>query len=78
MKAVTYGEIPAYPAFRELFQAACVHGRYVITNHEHAGEYRDNQLYALIVQLKAAWENGDERAGEFASNIMETLGIEWV
>jgi hypothetical protein len=45
---------------------------------QFVGDYNAQELFALLVKLKIKWENGSEEAGEIASNIMSSLGVEWV
>lgn len=46
--------------------------------HEIDGDYTADELFALVRKLKRRWDAGDDVAGSIASDILYTLGIEWV
>lgn len=76
--SMTFGELPSYPMFKKHWDAYVFWPAYVITKHKHEGQYTLHELYELVVKLRFQWDNGDEEAGNDASSILETLGIEWV
>jgi hypothetical protein len=67
--AQTFGSIPTYPEFKELFKEMSPPHGYRIkgVSGDVDGTYDDQELFALVVKLKVKWENGDEKAGELAS-----------
>ncbi len=76
---MTYGELPSYPMFKKHFSQGVLWPTYRIDNHKSLdGSYDVGALYRLVVNLKLRWDNGDEEAGNDASAILGTLGIEWV
>lgn len=89
-KSMTYGTIPAETVFEKHFEAHVPRGRYDArmgrqdSEALHRAGARDpdgatcHQLYKIIEQLTAAWEDGDEDAGDLASAIMTTRGFEWI
>lgn len=87
--SMTYGQMPDYDVFYDAFEAEVgtgVRDRYVITagnsrdkwTRKVEGEYVPKELYALVRRLTEAWERGDDAAGDLASSILQTLGIEWI
>jgi hypothetical protein len=36
------------------------------------------ELYDLLRDLIAEWEDGDDAAGDLASGIMQVIGYEWI
>ncbi len=85
MDTKTYGDLPSYPEIKELFKKH-VDGPYYKIKAGNArtmiqaldGSYNDFGLFCLLVKLKVKAENGDEEAGQIASDILGTLGVEWV
>jgi len=43
-----------------------------------SGDVTAREMYALLEKLVAAWEDGDDSAGDLASSFLATLGFEWV
>jgi hypothetical protein len=82
----TYGELPTYPEFKNIYDEAMKadgSALYKIRSTgghiaEFSGNYNAQELFALLVKLKVKWENGDEGAGNLASDILFSLGVEWV
>jgi hypothetical protein len=84
MISMTYGTLPS----RREFIRACgaknlPDGIYTISGRPAerdgvAGDYTCQELYALVRQLTARWRDGEEGAGSWASDILGTLGFEWV
>jgi len=80
MITMTYGTLPSR---REFIRACGSRELYRISGRPAerdgvAGEYTCQELYALVRQLTAHWRDGDETAGQWASDILGTLGFEWV
>ncbi|MHA2265920.1 MAG: hypothetical protein ACXAEN_26300 [Candidatus Thorarchaeota archaeon] len=80
MDSRTYGSIPTYPEFKALFKEMSPPHGYRIkgVSGDIDGTYDDQELFGLVVKLKVKWENGDEKAGQLASDILFSLGVEWV
>jgi hypothetical protein len=87
MDSRTYGSIPTFPEFKILYEEAMKSdgsALYKIRSSssgytsQFVGDYDTHGLFALVVKLKVKWENGDEEAGDLASDIMFSLGVEWV
>lgn len=88
---MTYGVMPSFETFEAAFMASeRAEGGYTYTLrgsdaeiayeagipvHTEAGA---EELYEIIGKLRAAWENGNEGAGDLASAFLSTLGFEWV
>ena len=74
----SYGELPTYPEIKELFKKHVDGPYYKIENdRQYDGSYNDFALFCLLVKLNVQQENGNEAAGEMASSILQTLGVEW-
>lgn len=78
---MTYGTLPSRREFiracgsREIYRIA---GR-PAERDGVAGEYTCQELYGLVKRLTREWnENGDDNAGDWASDILGTLGFEWI
>ena len=83
MDTKTYGDLPSYPEIKELFKKHVDGPYYRIQSSfrgdtTYSGSYNDFALFRLLVKLKVKAENGDEEAGQIASDILQTLGAEWV
>jgi hypothetical protein len=87
MYSRTYGSIPTFPEFKILYEEAMKSdgsALYKIRSSgssyasQFVGDYDDYGLFALVVKLKVKWENGDKEAGHIASDILFSLGVEWV
>jgi hypothetical protein len=75
----SYGELPSFVEFKQRFEHHVEGPLYKIRNmNEYTGNYNVQELFALVVSLKVGWENGNEDKGSLASDILDTLGIEWV
>jgi len=42
------------------------------------GEYTLDEMYAFVEELVEAYNDGNEGAGDLASSVLQTVGIEWV
>jgi hypothetical protein len=91
MKSMTYGVMPGMLEFEAAFiESGVTEGGYTYTLKgsdalvaEEAdipvhGEFGPEELYEIISKLRAAWENGNEEAGDLASGFLTSLGFEWV
>ena len=85
--SMTYGTVPTKAAFKKAFEAELgASGIYRIRAggssdpliHDAEGDYRADRLFSLVEDLTESWENGNDDAGSLASDILGTLGIEWV
>ena len=81
----TYGHLPTYPAFEYAFLNEFV--KYPYDNHTYAirndpyygsGDLTCSDLYDALEVAVAKWESGNDAAGQFASSVLMTLGLEWV
>jgi hypothetical protein len=93
MRTLTFGTLPDVRAFQRAFDAAGLpasryhvraglgglfHGTRFEMTFQQAEEFTSLGLYTLLEQLVGAWECGSEAAGQEASDILTTLGFEWV
>jgi hypothetical protein len=87
MDTRAYGDLPSFPEFKNLYEEAMkadgsalykIRSSSSSYTSQFVGDYNAQELFALLVKLKIKWENGSEDAGEIASNIMFSLGVEWV
>jgi hypothetical protein len=84
--SLTYGQLPTRLQFRQAFERAVPDGVYGIRAgagaasdpFNLAGDYTHSELWGTVKKLVEKWEDYDEEAGEWASSILGTLGIEWV
>lgn len=86
---LTYGHLPTYGTFEEAFDENVPNGRYSISlsrSDSRAadgtsigdGDYTSRELYKGLKELVEKWNEGDEDAGDLASSILASIGIEWV
>jgi hypothetical protein len=90
MISLTYGVLPRYEDFEAAFEEDLGSDTYSYelkgTDADVAeevgipeeGEFRPRQLYAVLVKLTDAFQDGYDEAGDVASGILTTLGIEWI
>lgn len=79
-KHLTYGVLPDEATFSSAFEENVQSGTYSIQNDKSvgSGQFSEAQLYKLLQDLVKKFEDGDDEAGDTASSILYTLGIEWV
>lgn len=79
-KHLTYGVLPDEATFSSSFEENVQSGTYNIQNDKSvgSGQFNESELYKLLQDLTKKYEDGDEEAGDTASSILYTLGIEWV
>jgi hypothetical protein len=80
-RTFSYGEVPSLAAFKRRFATEMGAGSlYAISNSRRGidGRYTASELYELVVELTAEWNQGHDDSGDLASSILETLGFEWV
>lgn len=92
MKAMTYGVLPEIEEFEDAFaEKQLDEGGY---SYDLRGEDADaaeaagidtqasdldaHALYEVIEKLTAAWEEGNDAAGDLAAGFLSTLGFEWI
>ena len=86
MISMTFGEMPDFDEFEEAFDREVGDGRYEIRAGQLApewfpdGDYTAIELYRLINKMKDNWgdDDDDDSPAQVASDIMGTLGFEWV
>lgn len=83
-KVMTYGTIPPFVDFEKAFEKATKsHGySFSIRNSRFDlvpdGDYNDTELYDLLHKLVEEYGEGNDEAGDWASNIIQSVGFEWV
>lgn len=79
-QSLTYGILPKIEDFNKAFDLACPTGYYKIENDKivGTGKWFCDELWHLLVHLKIRWEQGSEEHGNLASQILSTLGFEWI
>lgn len=84
-KSMIYGAIPEYNMFCQHFEYWVGEGKYRIHGgfvdsytSQHTGAYNVDELYTLVHELCERWGCEDDEAGSLASDIMTTLGFEWI
>lgn len=82
VRGLTFGETPDFSEFEIQFLKVTGNGVYRIKNsRSHLvpdGRYSDTELYDLIQKLARMWNDGDEEAGQWGSDLMYSIGYEWV
>ena len=93
MRSLTYGTLPDWRTFQRAFDAAKLpesryhvkaglsglfHGTRFEMSHGEQETFTSLGLMTLLEQLVALWEAGNEQAGSEASDILSTLGFEWI
>lgn len=90
MTSMTYGTVPNLATIRARLDGgtftyklgrtdaaaltrADIHGHW-----EPQAELNAEQLHDLLRDLKIAWMEGDEGAGELASSMLQAINIEWI
>ena len=85
---MTFGEMPTFEEFEKQFGEKVgelydweLKGEDAKTAERVGLDYAPfnaQELYNVVEQLTAAFQEGDDKAGDLASNIMTTLGYEWI
>jgi hypothetical protein len=79
---LTYGELPPLDIFEQCWEGDLGPDRpYVITNCDRVGNHTydtADELYNDLENMRIDWLAGDESAGDWASAVLSTFGIEWV
>jgi len=83
---MTYGTLPDYDTcFRVQFDHILGRLEYYnivakgsMKKFVESGDYSPPELFKVVKQLVKQWQQGEDEAGDIASSILETLGIEWV
>lgn len=86
MKSMTYGNLPSKSAIAKALGGAAyqyeMKGSMAETCERvgvpQSGEFDVDELYGILQKLVEAFENGDDEAGQFASDILYTLDFEWI
>lgn len=83
--SLTYGDLPEFEVFEECwagdigpFDVTCP---YRITNCPRVGNqeyFTPGELYDALECATRSFHNGSDDAGEWASAVLSTFGIEWV
>lgn len=79
---LTYGELPSPDVFEQCWMGDLGPERpYVIKNCDRVGNHTYDtaeELYDDLLQARIDWLAGDESAGDWASAVLSTFGVEWV
>jgi len=92
MNSMTYGTLPSRREFVRQFDLNVPDGIYrirppkvrpalvgVVRPHDDiSGDYKCSELWQLVKDLTREWQNGSDEAGDWASDILGTLGFEWI
>lgn len=82
-QCMTYGELPSKSAFEIAFNEECPDG-YSFGNDEIVGDNTLNseELWAKLQECRSVWFHEDselgDKAGDWCSEVLSTLGFEWV
>lgn len=93
-KSYTYGQLPPFDEFEAAYDALIPgegHRDYLLVlelDRDVAGargtladrkeHFTAKELYRLVKELVAKWEDQNDAAGDVAFKILQSLGIEWV
>lgn len=90
MRSYNYGTVPPFSVFDKAFKKSVTGDRYDIrlsasdfkaaeNTSIDSGRFTSQELYKGVKELVREWETGEnETAGDLASSILYTLGIEWI
>lgn len=78
--SMTYGILPSYDMYSEAFDKVVDGFYYKIRNDKRVGNVNltKRELWMLLSEAVADWNDGDEDAGDWASVVLSTLGFEWI
>lgn len=78
--SLTYGQMPSWEVFEKAFREEVPSGWYRFGNDERQGNssLTVGQLWTELADAIFDWEDGNDHAGDWASCVLSTLGIEWI
>lgn len=81
----TYGVLPPRDLFTYRFERVCPEGKYDIRNCRRVGSatFTEPELWQEVETAASEFTRAEDdaagdKAGEWASCVLETLGIEWI
>lgn len=90
MNSMNYGQLPSFNDFKKAFKKEVDDDEYnynlkgsdASTANKvkipTSGDFDVKELYSIVKKLVAAYDNGNDDAGDLASSILYTLNFEWI